>query len=175
MAARRATSSVNWSALGARMTGPGQRAVFSAAKTGMEAQMMKIAASPAALPKMDFEAYKRMLPGVAMVDDFQAQYEALSIAYPVDAVGKTAAAVAADGAIKAAATAVKAEVDDKCAGSKKDIAFFEKLPSALSMTYEMYLELFPNADSVVPKEREVMEAELAEINAQIADYQSKKA
>ena len=29
MAARRATSSVNWSALGARMTGPGQRAVFS--------------------------------------------------------------------------------------------------------------------------------------------------
>ena len=55
---------------------------------------------------------------------------------------------------------------------------FPSLPfstAALSMTYEMYLELFPNADSVVPKEREVMEAELAEINAQIADYQTKKA
>merc|ERR1712133_116451 len=140
-----------------------------------KAQMMKIAASPAALPKIDFDTYKRMLPGVAMVDDFQAKYEALAIAYPVDAAGKTAAAGTADAAIKAAAAAIKAEVDDKCAGSKKDIAFFEKLPSALSMTYEMYLELFPNADSVVPKEREVMEAELAEINAQIADYQSKKA
>ena len=45
--------------------------LFQAAKTGMEAQMMKIAASPAALPKIDFEAYKRMLPGVAMIDDFQ--------------------------------------------------------------------------------------------------------
>jgi len=175
MAARRATSSVNWSALGARMTGPSQRAVFSAAKTGMEAQMMKIAASPAALPKIDFDAYKRMLPGVAMVDDFQAKYEAVAVAYPVDAVGKAAAAESADAAIKAASSAVKAEVDDKCAGSKKDIAFFEKLPSALGMTYEMYLELFPHADKVVPKEREVLEAELAEVNAHIADYQAKKA
>jgi len=175
MAARRATSSVNWAALGARMTGPGQKAVFTAAKTGMEAQMMKIAASPAALPKIDFDTYKRMLPGVAMVDDFQAKYEALAIAYPVDAAGKTAAAGAADAAIKAAAAAVKAEVDDKCAGSKKDIAFFEKLPSALSMTYEMYLELFPHADKVAPKDRETMEAELADVNAHIAEYQAKKA
>merc|ERR1712121_280452 len=121
MAARRASSSVNWAALGARMTGPGQKAVFATAKNGMEAQMMKIAASPAALPKIDFDTYKRMLPGVSMVDDFQAKYEALAIAYPVDAVGKTAAAGAADAAIKAAAAAVKAEVEDKCAGSKKDI------------------------------------------------------
>ena len=45
--------------------------ILQAAKTGMEAQMMKIAASPAALPKIDFDTYKRMLPGVAMVDDFQ--------------------------------------------------------------------------------------------------------
>jgi len=157
------------------MTGPGQRAVYSAAKTGMEAQMMKIAASPAALPKIDFDAYKRMLPGVAMIDEFQAQYEAVAVAYPVDSVGKAAAADSADAAIKGVATAVQAEVDDKCAGSKKDIAFFEKLPSALSMTYEMYLELFPHADKIVPKEREVLEAELAEVNAQIADYQAKKA
>lgn len=175
MAARRASSSVNWSALGARMTGPGQRAVFSAAKTGMEGQMMKIAASPAALPKIDFDNYKRMLPGDPMIDQFQAQYEAVSIAYPVDSAGKAAAAVAADAAIKTAATAVTAEVDDKCAGSKKDIAFFEKLPSALSMTHEMYLELFPNADKVVPKEREGLEAELADVNAQISDYRAKKA
>ena len=32
MAARRATSSVNWAALGARMTGPGQKAVFTVSK-----------------------------------------------------------------------------------------------------------------------------------------------
>jgi hypothetical protein len=43
------------------------------------------------------------------------------------------------------------------------------------MTYEMYLELFPNAHLVVPKDRETLEAELAESSAAIAEYQAKKA
>merc|ERR1712241_397581 len=109
--------------------------------------------------------YNRLLPGVAMVDDFKAKYEAISVAYPVDA----------DAEIKAIAAEVVQEVDAKCAGSKKDIAFFGKLPAARSTTYEMYLELFPNASSVVPKEREQLEAELAEANAALEAHKSKKA
>ena len=111
----------------------------------------------------------------SQVDDFKAKYEAISVAYPVDAGNKLAVAADADAEIKAIAAEVVQEVDAKCAGSKKDIAFFGKLPAARSMTYEMYLELFPNASSVVPKEREQLEAELAEANAALEAHKSKKA
>jgi len=157
------------------MPGGKSRELYVAAKTSTELQMTKIAASPASLPKIDWEQYKRILPGVAMVQEFQAGYEALDIPYPIDAANKLGDAVVADVSIKAVATEVSAEVDEKCADSKKDIAFFQKLPPALTMTYEMYLELFPNAHLVVPKERETLEAELAETSSAISEYQAKKA
>merc|ERR1712168_1134320 len=98
-----------------------------------------------------------------MVDDFRAKYEAITVDYPDDA------------SVKAIAAEVVQEVESKCAGSKKDIAFFEKLPAARSMTYEMYLELFPNASSVVPKEREQLEDELADVTAALDAHKAKKA
>jgi len=175
MASRRLASTTNWASLGARMPGGKRREVYAAAKTSAETQMAKIVSSPAALPAIDWNMYNRLLPGVAMVDDFKAKYEAISVAYPVDAGNKLAVAADADAEIKAIAAEVVQEVDAKCAGSKKDIAFFGKLPAARSMTYEMYLELFPNASSVVPKEREQLEAELAEANAALEAHKSKKA
>jgi len=175
MAGRRLASTTNWASLGARMPAGGSREVFAAAKTSTEAQMARIAASPAALPAIDWAQYGRMLPGVAMVDDFRAKYEAIAVDYPVDVGAKLAAAAVADGAIKAAAAATVEEVAAKCAEQKKDVVFFEKLPSALSMTLEMYLELFPNAGAVEPKEREQLEAELAEVTATLEANKAKKA
>jgi len=175
MAARRLASTTNWAALGVRMPAGKSREVFAAAKNSAETQMSRIGSSPAALPAIDWAAYGRMLPEVAMVDDFRAQYEALAVAYPQDAANKSAVASAADVAIKAAAAEVSAEVAAKCAGSKTDIAFFQKLPTAMQMTYEMYLELFPNAGNVAPKDREQLEAELAEVVAALHAHQAKKA
>jgi hypothetical protein len=58
----------------------------------------------------------------------QDTYEALDIPYPIDTANKLGDAAIADVSIKAVATDVSAEVDEKCADSKKDIAFFQKLP-----------------------------------------------
>lgn len=175
MAARRLASTTNWASLGARMPGGKSREVFAAAKNSAETTMGKIASAPAALPKIDWDMYGRLLPGVNMVDAFRAQYEAIEVSYPVDAGNKLAVAAAADASVKVIAADVVKEVDAKCAGSKKDIAFFGNLPGARSMTYEMYLELFPNASSVVPKEREQLEAELADVTAALDTHKAKKA
>jgi len=175
MASRRLASTTNWASLGARMPGGKSREIYAAAKTSAETTMAKIVSSPAALPAIDWAMYSRLLPGVQMVDDFKAKYEAVEVAYPVDTGNKLAAAGAADASIKAIAAEVVHEVEAKCAGSKKDIGFFEKLPAARSMTYEMYLELFPNASSVVPKEREQLEAELADVTATLEAHKAKKA
>jgi hypothetical protein len=175
MAARRLASTTNWASLGARMPGGKSREVYAAAKISAETQMAKIVSSPAALPPIDWAMYSRLLPGVQMVDDFRAKYEAITVDYPVDAGNKLAVAAAADASVKAIAAEVVREVESKCAGSKKDIAFFEKLPAARSMTYEMYLELFPNASSVVPKEREQLEGELADVTAALDAHKAKKA
>jgi len=175
MASRRLVSSTNWSALGARMPAGKSREIFAAAKNSAETQMSKIGSAPAALSAIDWNAYDRMLPGEAMVGDFRSKYESVTVPYPLDAANKTAVAAAADAAIKVAAAEVTAEVAAKCAGSKRDVAFFEKLPNARQMTHEMYLELFPNASSVVPKEREQLDAELAEVNVALEAHKAKKA
>lgn len=175
MAARRLASTTNWASLGARMPGGNCREVYVAAKTSTESQMVKIISAPAALPAIDWNMYSRLLPGVAMVDDFKAKYESITVAYPVDAGSKLAVAAAADASVKNIAAEVVQEVDAKCAGSKKDIGFFEKLPVAQSMTYEMYLELFPNASAVVPKERDQLEAELADVNTALVAKKAMKA
>jgi len=174
MAARRVASSTNWTALGARMTGGKGREVFAAAKTATEAQMARIASAPAAKKDIDWDLYKRLLPGDPMVEEFQAKYEALEVPYPADSANLSAAADATDAALKVLGKDVAAEVATKCAGSQKDIAFFQGLPTARQMTYEMYLELFPNASSVVPKDRETMEAELAEAGAALDALKAKR-
>merc|ERR1712106_1006608 len=82
MAARITASAVDFAAVATKI-GAGQKNAFLGLKNKVEGHMKTVNSLPAALPAIDFAAYSKVtVPG--MVDDFQAKYGALSIAYPGD-------------------------------------------------------------------------------------------
>merc|ERR1711892_502248 len=106
MAARITASAVDFAAVATKI-GAGQKNAFLGLKNKVEGHMKTVNSLPAALPAIDFAAYSKVtVPG--MVDDFQAKYGALSIAYPGDQ-GTLAAIDAQSVEAKASAAAFCAE------------------------------------------------------------------
>lgn len=100
-----------------------------------------VVANPENPPKIDWEAYKKVVPVAGMVDTFQKQYEALKVPYPADTMSSQ---------VDQQKSAAQKEIDAFISASKGRIAEHEKsiahLQSLLpfnQMTMEDYRDAFP--------------------------------
>merc|ERR1711892_336852 len=133
MAARITASAVDFAAVATKI-GAGQKNAFLGLKNKVEGHMKTVNSLPAALPAIDFAAYSKVtVPG--MVDDFQAKYGALSIAYPGDQ-GTLAAIDAQSVEAKASAAAFCAESSGRIGEIKLELAKWEAMALAEEMNFE---------------------------------------
>ncbi|KAJ8246253.1 hypothetical protein GJAV_G00265510 [Gymnothorax javanicus] len=84
MAGRRAAlKAIDWMAFAERVP-PNQRAMFNGLKTRSDAIAAKLRSLPEKPAAIDWNFYKSAVANVAMVEEFQAKFSALSIPEPVD-------------------------------------------------------------------------------------------
>lgn len=99
-------------------------------------------ANPEAPPKIDWAAYKNTVPIAGMVDNFQKQYEALTIPYPTDTLSAQ---------VDQQKAQVQKDIESFCNASKGRIADHEKALAHIAsllpfgqMTMEDYRDAFPD-------------------------------
>merc|ERR1712168_394467 len=142
MAARRiAASSIDWAAFSARVPA-GQKASFNAFKGKSDGYLRKVVSLPESAPAIDFSAYKARIAIPGMVENFQKQYEALSIAYPEDVYSSKIDEVQA-----AAVEDVKAfisESEGRISKLTQELAHWEGMIPYDQMTLEEWAVAFPD-------------------------------
>ena len=101
-----------------------------------------VLANPENPPKIDWEAYKKIVPVAGMVDNFHKQYESLKIPYPADTLSAQ---------VDQQKTQALKEIENFVNQSKSRIAEHEKAISHLKsllpfaqMTMEDYRDAFPD-------------------------------
>ncbi|XP_072390814.1 ATP synthase subunit d, mitochondrial [Diabrotica undecimpunctata] len=147
MASRRITkSAVNWAALSERVP-EHQRAQFLAFKTKSDGYLRRVLANPEQAPAIDWAYYKSKVPVAGMVDDFQKQYGALSIAFPADTVKPQLDALEKE--IKSDIEKFKTESNSRIAEYKKQLAHIASLIPYDQMTLEDYRDAYPE-DAIDP-------------------------
>merc|ERR1719495_1956819 len=112
------------------------------------------------------------------VEDIQAKQADLPAidwdAYAKDVDGRFGDAKAKDMEIKELKDEVLEEVRLRKESHDRDTTFFRNLPEARQMTYEMYLEAFPNSAKVVPKMRDETETALETVQANLDVFAKKR-
>lgn len=171
MSRRIAQSSVNWAAIAERVP-PNQKVSFSAFKSKSDKYLRRwvknwlsnnldhpihnsthlssrcmllyfsVMANPENPPKIDWAAYQKSVPIAGMVDNFQKQYEALKIPFPVDTLTAQ---------VEAQKSQVQKEIESFVSASKDRITTHEKALAHIAsllpfdqMTMEDYRDAFPD-------------------------------
>nr|XP_033335762.1 ATP synthase subunit d, mitochondrial-like [Megalopta genalis] len=80
---RKAIRAIDWAAIIERM-GDLEKNQLAAFKIRSDKYLRRMAASPESPPKLDWAYYKKNISTPGLVDKFQKEYEAFSIAYPAD-------------------------------------------------------------------------------------------
>ncbi|KOB76246.1 H+ transporting ATP synthase subunit d [Operophtera brumata] len=115
MAKRISQSSVNWASLAERVPAE-QKTNLAAFKIKSDSYLRRVLANPPEVPKINWAQYKNTIPVAGMVDNFQKQFEALTIPYPADTL--------------------TAKVDAQWAEIKKSIEAFVNESNASIATYQ---------------------------------------
>ncbi|CAH2039218.1 unnamed protein product, partial [Iphiclides podalirius] len=141
MAKRIAQSSINWAALAERVPAE-QKAHLTAFKVKSDGYLRRVLANPPEPPKINWNLYKQSVPIPGMVDNFQKQYDALKIPYPVDNVSAQ---------IDAQWAQVKKTIEVFIQESNKNIVSYEKQIAEIKallpydqMTMEDYRDAYPD-------------------------------
>ncbi|TDG51325.1 hypothetical protein AWZ03_002120 [Drosophila navojoa] len=143
MAARRiAQSSINWSALAERVPA-NQKSSFGAFKTKSDIYVRAVLANPENPPKIDWAYYKKLIPVSGLVDNFQKQYEALSVPYPKDTVSQQVDCEIEES--KSEISKYKKESEQRIQNYQKEIAHLKSLLPYDQMTMEDYRDAFPES------------------------------
>ncbi|CAG9794084.1 unnamed protein product [Diatraea saccharalis] len=140
MAKRLSQSSINWSALAERVP-PEQKGLLAAFKVRSDGYLRRVLANPPEPPKINWSLYKQSVPIPGMVDNFQKQYEALKIPYPVDT--QTSLVEAQWAEVKKAIDAFVAESNANIAKFEKEISATKALLPYDQMTMEDYRDAYP--------------------------------
>nr|ABO26657.1 putative mitochondrial ATP synthase [Haliotis discus discus] len=144
MAARRiAKSAVDWTAFAERVPA-NQRDFFRAFKAKSESIVNRVHQYPESLPKLDFSFYKARLANPAVAEQFEKQYQNVSVPFPKD---KNNLLQEVDTQEKKAEADSKAFVGVLQGQIKEARMMLDKLgsiPPPDQMTHEMYAYYFPD-------------------------------
>lgn len=100
-----------------------------------------VLANPENPPKIDWEAYKKVVPVAGMVDNFQKQYEALKVPYPADSL--TAQVDQQKQVVVKEIEQFVSSSQSRIAEHEKAIAHLKSLLPYSQMTMEDYRDAFP--------------------------------
>ncbi|KAJ8979850.1 hypothetical protein NQ317_006314 [Molorchus minor] len=150
MAAKRiGKSAINWAALSERVP-EHQRPQYAAFKAKSDGYLRRVLSNPEQPPAIDWAFYKSKVPVAGMVDEFQKQYSALKISYPVDTVSAQIDALEKD--VKGDVDKFKSESNSRIAEYKKQLAHIASLIPYDQMTMEDYRDAYPE-DALDPINR----------------------
>ncbi|GIY91095.1 ATP synthase subunit d, mitochondrial [Caerostris extrusa] len=84
MATKRfAKSAIDWAAFAERVP-PGEKIKFQSFKAKVDGYTKKLMSYPEKPPAIDFALYRARLPNPAMADEFEKQFKAVKVPFPVD-------------------------------------------------------------------------------------------
>ncbi|XP_068619371.1 ATP synthase subunit d, mitochondrial-like [Battus philenor] len=141
MAKRFMKPTINWQEL-EKLVPPEQKTKYMAFKGKSDAYLQRVMVNPAEMPKIDWEAYKKLIPVPGLVDCFKSELEKYCVPYPKDTL-----TASIDDQWK------KLEIDIKqyCQDHDKDIEAANKelkriraLPKFEDMTMEMFRDIYPD-------------------------------
>jgi len=139
MAAKRvAATALDWGVLTAKIPAE-NKAAFSALKMKVDKHLRAVNHLPAALPALDFEAYRSKIAVAGMVDNFEKQYKALEVPYPSDQ-GKLGEIDAQAVQQKARFTKFVADSNARITGYSSELAKWEAMMPVEEMTLEEALD-----------------------------------
>ncbi|CAH0400495.1 unnamed protein product [Chilo suppressalis] len=149
MAKRFTKTTINWVELEKRVP-PEQKASFLLFKGKADAYLRRVQANPPEPPKIDWEAYNKMVPVPGLVEKLKAEYVKFKVPFPEDKLSVK---------VDEQWNALKPEIKKFCAELQKDIDMANKelsrvksLPKFEEMTLEMFAEMYPQ-QALNPVER----------------------
>ncbi|XP_063701280.1 ATP synthase subunit d, mitochondrial [Culicoides brevitarsis] len=141
MASKRISqSAVNWAAFAERVH-PSQRLQFNTFKNKSDKYLRAVQANPESAPAIDWAKYKKNIAVAGMVDNFQKQYEALKVPYPVDKLTSEVDKQAKEVEVEIQQFIV--ESNKRIEEHKKELAHIASLLPFNQMTYEDFRDSYP--------------------------------
>ena len=138
---RKAIKSINWAALAERIP-ESEKNTLAAFRAKSEQYLRRMAANPESPPKIDWSYYKKNVTAPGLVDQFQKQYEALSIPYPADKY--TAEIESEEKQMAKKMEEFIQEVDKAIAHSQREIENVKSLLPFSEMTMEDFKDMYPD-------------------------------
>lgn len=144
MASKRlAQTAVDWATFGTKMP-DAHKEFFKALKARTDSTLFRITSNPDKLPAINFEQYRKTVSDKAMIDAFEKQYKALSIAYPTDVEKKVEKLTQEEAVVAEKVKQGVAKVNADIEFYKNLLAWFDKLPAPEEMNHELMAAYFPS-------------------------------
>ncbi|XP_076680249.1 ATP synthase subunit d, mitochondrial [Andrena cerasifolii] len=137
---RKAIKSINWAALAERIP-ESEKNALAAFRAKSEQHLRRMVANPESPPKIDWSYYKKNVTTAGLVDQFQKQYEALSIPYPADKY--TAEIESEEKQMEKKMEEFIQEVDKAIGESQREIDSIKSMLPFSEMTMEDYRDMYP--------------------------------
>ncbi|CAG9789307.1 unnamed protein product [Diatraea saccharalis] len=140
MANRFTKSAINWAELEKRVPKE-QKANFFAFKGKSDGYLRRVQANPPEPPKINWEAYNKMVPVPGLVDKLKAEYEKFKVPFPEDNMS-----VKVDEQWKSLEPEIKsfcAEMQKNIDDASKELSRVRALPKFEDMTLEMFADMYP--------------------------------
>ncbi|KPI92306.1 ATP synthase subunit d, mitochondrial [Papilio xuthus] len=141
MAKRFTKPSINWVEIEKRYP-PEQKNNYLAFRAKSAAYLQRVQANPAEMPKIDWEAYKKLIPQSNIVEKLKSALEKYKIPYPKDIVTSQ---------IDAQWKKIEKDIQQYCAeqqkhidAASKELKRIQSLPKFEDMTMEMFYYLYPD-------------------------------
>jgi len=174
MSRRLTQSTIRWADLKARMPTGMAKQLYDATEGAARKHVEAISSMNPNKPSIDWERYAQDIKDSDIVHDMKAKYNHIEIPYPKDVENRMGAAEAKHVQIKEIRDLVHSNIAMKTSENNKDCTFFRRLPEARSMTWEMYLEAFPQRDKVEPRTRDKLEGEIETVDHGLAEFAKKR-
>ena len=137
---RKAIKTINWAALAERIP-ESEKTALAAFRAKSEQHLRRMVANPESPPKIDWSYYKKTVTAPGLVDQFQKQYETLSIPYPADKY--TAEIESEEKQIAKKMEEFIQEVDKAIGQSQREIENIKSLLPYSEMTMEDFRDVHP--------------------------------
>ncbi|XP_017884882.1 ATP synthase subunit d, mitochondrial-like [Ceratina calcarata] len=138
---RRALTAINWAALAERIPET-EKAALAAFKSKSDKYLQRMNANPEAMPKIDWEYYRKSVITPGLVDKFQKEFESLQIPYPADKY--TAAIDAEKNDLAKKIESFKQELDGSTVEIQKILDSINAMIPYAEMTMDDYCEAVPD-------------------------------
>ena len=138
---RKAIRSINWAALAERIP-ESEKTTLAAFRAKSEQHLRRMVANPESPPKIDWSYYKKNVTTPGLVDQFQKQYEAVSIPYPADKY--TADIESEEKQMAKKIEEFIQEVDKAIGQSQQEIETIKAMLPFSEMTMEDFRDMYPD-------------------------------